>query len=109
MTLARATNDQLAVSQLLQLRGHIAWSQGDPQRAVSALKDSLAIQRVLDDRRGIARSLRNLGELAVERGDVQHAADLFAEGLTISDRSATRGISRGCSFRPAAWHWRRAI
>ena len=63
--------------------GRIARYQGDDERAIALLTESVVIGRRIDYRQGIGSSLETLGQIALGRGDLPRAGDLFAEALAL--------------------------
>jgi predicted ATPase/DNA-binding CsgD family transcriptional regulator len=60
----------------LREAGWIATHQGDYERAVSLLEESMALFEELGDRAGVATSLVYLGHLALHRGDYERVTAL---------------------------------
>jgi predicted ATPase/DNA-binding CsgD family transcriptional regulator len=64
--------------------GHLAWSQGDLDRAQALREESLALSRQAGDKREIANALNGLGIVTRRRGNFEAARDLHEEALTVS-------------------------
>jgi predicted ATPase len=57
--------------------GQISMAQGDSARAFSLLKESMALNELVDDRRGVAACLASLAAVALAGGRALEAAQLF--------------------------------
>jgi predicted ATPase/class 3 adenylate cyclase len=64
--------------------GHLAWSQGDHERAKALREESLALSRQAEDKRGIADALNGLGFVIRRRGNYEAARNMHEEALTLS-------------------------
>jgi non-specific serine/threonine protein kinase len=62
---------------------HLAWCQGDFERAAALREESLKLFRRLGDKAGIAASLTGLGSVARMRGDYTAAHSLLEEALPL--------------------------
>jgi non-specific serine/threonine protein kinase len=119
----------------LAVAGLMAAHQGDPERAVSATRESVALSRASGDRRGLAFSLYALGSALGYRGEYEAAGPHFRECLLLvrglgdrwwiagslvnegdmvrnaGDREAARALlEEGASlFREAGDRWGRAV
>jgi non-specific serine/threonine protein kinase len=69
------------------LRGaaHLAWRQGDLERATALCEQGLVMCRDLGDREGSAWLLSYLGVVATQRGDYARAAALLDESLGLCE------------------------
>ena len=86
--------------------GHLAWSQGDHERAESLREESLALSRQAGDKREIADALNGLGFVARRRGNFEAARNMHEEALTLSREIGDRwGIAHSIdlSGRAAAF------
>jgi ATP/maltotriose-dependent transcriptional regulator MalT len=63
--------------------GHLAWCQGDFERAAARREESLKLSRELEDKAGIAASLNGLAWVARMRGDYATSRSLLEEALAI--------------------------
>jgi predicted ATPase/DNA-binding CsgD family transcriptional regulator len=64
--------------------GHLAYVQGDYDRAEPLCKESLALYRELEDQPGVAFSLSLLGSVAWTQGNMASARNLTEEALAIA-------------------------
>jgi predicted ATPase len=76
----------LALAEVLNGAGNLAFNQGDSDAAERWQTRSLGIRRRLGEEALTAGSLNNLGLLARRRGDYQRAEELFREAIAISRR-----------------------
>lgn len=67
----------------LNAAGNLAYKQADFQAAISLLKESLDIHRLLDNRPNLAFGLSNLGVILFHLEDYTQALDLYRESLVI--------------------------
>jgi transcriptional regulator with XRE-family HTH domain len=67
--------------------GHLAWREGDEQRADRLFKESLSLYRPLDDRVGTACARYWAASLAVRQGDIASATALLEESPTLFEQS----------------------
>ena len=72
------------VRKTLPALGFVVWHQGDCDRAVEMLEESLTLSRELGSKRGITLSLYFLGSLALFQEDYGRAAELLEESLTLN-------------------------
>jgi non-specific serine/threonine protein kinase len=63
--------------------GILAYLQGDYDRAVAVLEESLVLRRAVGDTLGIACSLTDLGNVAILQGEYGRAAALYEESLAL--------------------------
>ena len=86
----RESGNQVGLAHSLNNMGILALDAGDPERAITYLEETLAIDRKLGNPAGIADSLGNLAGIFARTGDVARAAALDAEALdlrrTLGDR-----------------------
>lgn len=74
--------------------GHLAWCQGDFERAAALREESLALSRKLGDKAGIAASLNGLAWVARMRGDYAVSRSMLEEALAIHrELDARRGLA----------------
>jgi predicted ATPase/DNA-binding CsgD family transcriptional regulator len=79
--LSRPGGTSAARAAALNVVGLLAWIQGDDQRAVEALEQSLPIFRALDYHEGIGRCLFALSLVAWRKREYQRMLDLAQEAL----------------------------
>ncbi len=80
----RAEGAESLRARALNGAGHLAWSQGDHERAEALREESLALSRQAGDRREIADALNGLGFVARRRGNFEAARNMHEEALTLS-------------------------
>jgi predicted ATPase/DNA-binding CsgD family transcriptional regulator len=86
--------------------GHLAWSQGDHDRAKVLREESLALSRQAGEKREIADALNGLGFVIRRRGNYEAARDMHEEALALYKELDDRwGIARSIdlSGRAAAF------
>ncbi len=72
------------VAQMLDLEGGVALGAGDPGRATTLWRQSIAISRELNNAYAEAFTSANLGLVAAARGDSDAATDLLRAGLRLA-------------------------
>jgi tetratricopeptide (TPR) repeat protein len=82
------------------LRGaaHLAWRQGDYERATALCEQGLILCRDLGDREGSARLLSYLGAVMTHRGDYARAAALLEESLGLCDVLGNKWLGSASLF-----------
>jgi tetratricopeptide (TPR) repeat protein len=75
--------------------------QEDFNRAVSLLKQSLALHQQLEDKRGTAAALKNLATAARAQGDAGLARAYCAESLSVYEQLGDRRNALECRARLA--------
>jgi non-specific serine/threonine protein kinase len=94
--LAHGANASVAARTLaLAGAGFLAQTQGDEERAVTLIEESLTLYRSVGDRRGIASALYSLGVEAEDSGGYERANDLLTEALALVEEL---GDLRGKAF-----------
>jgi predicted ATPase/DNA-binding CsgD family transcriptional regulator len=86
--------------------GHLAWAQGDHDRAKALREESLALSRQAGEKREIADALNGLGFVIRRRGNYEAARDMHEEALALYKELDDRwGIARSIdlSGRAAAF------
>ena len=79
-----ARGAELLRARVLNGAGHLAWSQGDHERARALRVEALALSRQAGDKREIADALNGLGFVARRRGNYEAARNMHEEALTLS-------------------------
>lgn len=86
LALARESQDGVALAQILNGLGLALLYSGDHDRAVAALEEAAAIQRLRGNEWGVGAAVHNLGCAALERDDLGRAEECLLEGLEIFQR-----------------------
>jgi ATP/maltotriose-dependent transcriptional regulator MalT len=92
--------------------GHLAWSQGDHDRAEALRRESLALSRGLGDERNVAASLNGLAFVIRRRGEYAAARAMHEEALATYRKLGDKwGIARSIelSGRAAAFQGDHAV
>jgi predicted ATPase/DNA-binding CsgD family transcriptional regulator len=92
--------------------GHLAWAEGDHDRAKALREESLALSRQAGEKREIADALNGLGFVIRRRGDYEAARDMHEEALALyKELDDQWGIARSIdlSGRSAAFQGDHAV
>lgn len=76
-----------ALAAALRAAGSLAWGQGDYERSLPFIEESLALCRQLDDTDGVVANLSALGSILANRGEYDRAGEAHEEGLALARRS----------------------
>jgi non-specific serine/threonine protein kinase len=74
---------------LLHVAGILATAQGDHDRAVALLEESISVYRDLGHNKGVSASLRELGFVAYEQGDYERAVRLHEQSVALAREFST--------------------
>jgi non-specific serine/threonine protein kinase len=94
VALARSGDAQhSARPKVLRGAAHLAWRQGDYERATTLCEQGLAMCRDLGDREGSAWLIIWLGVVAIPRGNYARATALLEESLSLCEALGDKGLS----------------
>lgn len=83
--------------------GHFALDLGDPNRARTLFKESVAAARQTDDPLRIAHALRHLGQVDRRLGRLESAGQRYEEALALYEQAGTaHPLDHANALRPAA-------
>ncbi len=88
--MARETGDKWFAAYPLRNLGIVAGMQGDYQRAMPFIEESLVLCREINDKYGIASAQNSLGKMALKLGNYERAMTPFKESLTLRREVADR-------------------